>query len=1408
MSSSTPRSPLIPGTPVSPTQPSMLRRYYADNGFGTELRPNPWMVHQKAARNVVPWSDNFANWTRHNGTAVKNIFSLKGDPASAYTLIDNINNPLYPAYWECAAFALVEGTLKVWIEKAPSTTTPSMVIKAVNAGAGAGSIEFNAFTGKVTGGTMPSSNVVDDGNWWILIAKPTSACEKIQVFAPVDGQVGVPQVEFHPLKSLLEAELVGPIFTGINPGDTDVILYSWDFSNMSELGGRYYFDFEYKGQESAVLTLNMVPVMYVENGMLKLTDGTNMLETPIHPGIQKVAFEFSLLEGPGKHGLMRLTLNSASVSGPYDGSFGAGNLGTEYTIRNVEGWPCGSGRPPPAPFITTWRVGASDLAITLPFAEVPRVKINWGDGSPIEYVTSLAPSHTYATPGDYDVSVAGFMPRWKQGNLGDKLKIIDIKQWGTVGIENCAGMFYGCTNLGVITATDTPDFSASVNMRNMFRGCTGITHLDTSEWKTPMVTDMASMFRGCARLTAIDGEKWDTSHVTSMENMFFGCAALTSVRALHWDTAAVTDFDGMFTNCALLASLDTTNWKTAACTSMTAMFSGCAALDALRVTAWDVSNVQHMTAMFKGCASLQALDVEAWRPAKALEMAHLFEGCTHVRELRVGQWRTPLAEVMTAMFKGCAALTRLDLTDWDTRRVLKMDSMFEGCANVADFDIATWDMARVITIARMFYGCMRLVDIDVTHWDIDEVTDATDMFTLASLSVASYDALLTAWAARNVRHNVHFSAGTTKFHMMNDKHTLTSAPNLWIITDGGPIGSFVTTWRTARANEPIQLPIRVDAPDITVDWGDGHVETINTLEPTHRYAVPGDYDVSCVGTIPTWNFNGSGDVGKIVDVKAWGITNFKPSTFVNMFKGCVGLERLSASDTLVLSDSLGFMFSHCSNLTVVDARHWDTSAVLQLRHMFENCTSLTHVDTSTWITSNVTTFQSMFSGCTMLDEVFVANWDLSHAIGIDGMFAHCSSLVRADVSMWDVSNVVNFASLFSHCSVLTDIGGKAANGHNMLGTVIKPWDTSSAKLFNGVFTRCPVIPNLYLNNLNLSSCTSLNALFDGCLIADIAFSGRDVSKVKDFSNMYANCKGITSIRGLFGGPDISSATSIFNMFGGCTNLTRDHFSDSFLATKPTALLNASNVLKECSSILSVDFSSWDMSHVTTMSGMFNGCSSLHTLNLTGWDTRNVENFMGTFNNCSALTVLRIGHFRTPKVTLFSQMFGGCSLLTIIDVSAFDTSQASSGPYGLFSMFSGCSKLTTLDVSGFRFPAATTLQNMFSGCSMLATIDTSAWDTSNIVNMQRVFMSCAALTDAKVSGFDVSNVTNADAFLAGVTLTKASYDKLLTAWGAQTVQTSVKFSGGFSKYSIAPSPAATGRAALVADHWTITDGGPI
>ncbi len=111
-------------------------------------------------------------------------------------------------------------------------------------------------------------------------------------------------------------------------------------------------------------------------------------------------------------------------------------------------------------------------------------------------------------------------------------------------------------------------------------------------------------------------------------------------------------------------------------------------------------------------------------------------------------------------------------------------------------------------------------------------------------------------------------------------------------------------------------------------------------------------------------------------------------------------------------------------------------------------------------------------------------------------------------------------------------------------------------------------------------------------------------------------------------------------------------------------------------------------------------------------------------------------------------------------------------------------------------------NMFNGCAFNQPLN---FDTSSVTNMSSMFLYSPAF-DQDLSGFNISSLTNAASMFLYSGFSTANYDLLLVSWEAQAHNNGVSFSAGNAKYN-AGAPA-TAHAGLIADSWTITDGGPV
>ena len=175
------------------------------------------------------------------------------------------------------------------------------------------------------------------------------------------------------------------------------------------------------------------------------------------------------------------------------------------------------------------------LPFLLPLDETYDYTIDWGDGSAVESGQTGNATHSYATAGEYDVSITGTFPRIYFNNTGDKTKILEVKQWGSQPWTSMASAFYGCRNLN-ITAADVPDLTTVSSMESMFNDTNLSIANNINDWDVSNVTNMTSMFSSSSFGQAIGN--WDTSNVTSMGSMFNDATAFNQDLS-SWDTSAL-----------------------------------------------------------------------------------------------------------------------------------------------------------------------------------------------------------------------------------------------------------------------------------------------------------------------------------------------------------------------------------------------------------------------------------------------------------------------------------------------------------------------------------------------------------------------------------------------------------------------------------------------------------------------------------------------------------------------------------------------------------------------------------------------------------------------------------------------------------------------------------------------------
>lgn len=378
-----------------------------------------------------------------------------------------------------------------------------------------------------------------------------------------------------------------------------------------------------------------------------------------------------------------------------------------------------------------------------------------------------------------------------------------------------------------------------------------------------------------------------------------------------------------------------------------------------------------------------------------------------------------------------------------------------------------------------------------------------------------------------------------------------------------------------------------------------------------------------------------------------------------------------------------------------------------------------------------------------------------------GMFNHLDQLTSIDFTGFDLTYCSSVAEMFGHCRSLTDLD-------------LSMWNTHSVSDFSGLFTNCRNLKNVDLHSLDMTSATNIGSMFALCSsLEEIDLSGFNTpvldnigwlfyfctslkqvvfgntfntSNVSRFEGVFEECSSLESI-------DISSfnmenATSYWRLFSGCINLK------TILGNTPVRRgTTVTSMYTNCRSLTTIDVSDWDVSETDNLSGVFQGCSSLQSLDIKNWKVSNVVSFDSLFSGCSSLTDLDISSWNTSSAETMAWMFCMCSSLTSLDVSHF----ATAGVKSFQEMFNGCSSLQSLDVSGFITSEASDFDSMFSGCSSLIGLDLSNFDISKTNSLYRMFADCSSLVSLDLSSFDISHVRSlAQLFIGCASLKTINY----------------------------------------------------
>ena len=642
----------------------------------------------------------------------------------------------------------------------------------------------------------------------------------------------------------------------------------------------------------------------------------------------------------------------------------------------------------------------------------------------------------------------------------------------------------------------------------------------------------------------------------------------------------------------------------------------------------DFSETLHLQGLFMGCSSLREIDLSNINTSSALDLSEMFYGCSSLKVIDISTFDTSNVEDMSYMFYGCSSLSDVNLTGIDTSHVESFKAMFRDCSTLKQINLDGFNTAAATSFEAMFKGCSGLENLNLKNFNTenvavmgeeDELFGGGGMFEGCS-SLASLD--LSNFNTSKVKIFSKMFSGCESLQELK-------------------IGSFDTSsGETFRGMFENCKAIRI------LDLS--NFNTSRALDMESMFAGCDNLQTVNVSTF---------DTSKVEDYCA-------------MFKNCYALKELDLSGfETERAKSMAEMFSGCSSITELDLSSFTTSNVEDsndsndyrgIERMFENCSSLSSLNIASFDTSKITNFQRLFAGCNSLSNLDISNFNMSNGRELDEMFAGCTSLVDVRIPDNFIGNSADryygVSRIFYGCNSLETIPENFSFGSLSISSEDNIFEYTGDQSF---------LPTYY------------NGTDEAVLNYDWAGDNRRlILPTSEGWTQIGTCEwrienGVLTIRpindeetGVL--PSMESYQWNSPWESEAQNITK------IVIPKPiSAGKSVSSLFTNLTSLTEIEgLENLDVSNTAYFDNLFSGCSSLTSVDISSWDTSNAESQGAMFSECSKLSNVVIpDNFIGPKCSYMGYLFSGCSSLVTIPVNFHFGSNPDILKEGVFSNYS-------------------------------------------------------------------------------------------------------------------------------------------
>jgi surface protein len=926
-------------------------------------------------------------------------------------------------------------------------------------------------------------------------------------------------------------------------------------------------------------------------------------------------------------------------------------------------------------FITRWNLatsGSGTTQLTFGVATAGTVSYTWkqvgGSGTGSGTFSGTTATITGLPSGatiDLKIAPANFQ-RFIMNFGTDRSRLIDVKQWGTVAWTSMENAFSGCNNM-TITSVDIPNLTGVTNASYMFGNCSilnGPANINT--WNTSTLVNVSNTFYNAAAFNQNIGS-WNTAAVTNMSFMFNGATAFNQ-NIGSWNTAAVTNMAGMFYGTAFNQNIG--SWNTAAVTNMSQMFGAAQAFNQ-NISAWNTAAVTNMSEMFGNASSFNQ-NISAWNTAAVTNMSSMFSGTSAFNQ-NIGSWNTAAVTNMSAMFANAIVFNQ-NISTWNTSAVTNMSNMFRsfsGGSTAFNQNISTWNTSAVTNMNSIFFGATAF-NQNISTWNIANVTNMIDIIRNSGISVANYDAMLTAWSISSYTNkNLGNAAPLIYCSATAARTTLTTS-----------VGSGGKGW-TITGDVLCGPEINLKGNNISIVSGD--------ITPSATdFTDFGSINLSSSPIVRTFTIENTGILpltlsgNPIINITGANASDFTVTSVPTATVAASGSTTFQVTFSPTAAGTRTATVSIPNNDTNENPY---TFAIQGMANPFITRWNLTTSGSGT----NTLSFGVTTTGTVSYTWQQIGGAGLSGSGTFSGSNANINGLPSFSTIELSISPT-NFQGINM---------GFSSDRNRLID--VKQWGGVAWTNMQTAFQNCNNLNISATDVPNLAGVTNTSYMFMGCtvLTGPTNINSWNVSSVTNMSGMFVSARAFNQNISSW---NTSSVTNMLQMFSGAWA-----FNKNIGSWNTSAVTNMSNMFFDATAF-NQDISSWNTAAVTNMSSMFTN-ATLFNQNISSWNTASVTDMSSMFYNASTFNQ-NIGSWNTAAVTGMSYMFYNASTFNQ-NIGSWNTTAVTN----MFSMFFGATAFNQ-NIGAWNINNTTNMTNIFNNSGIhTSTYDAilTAWDNAGYTN---------------------------------------------------------------------------------------------